>query len=517
MANLYYDLSRFLLPLLFAAYTIVSLFALPGYFRRKRGTKDAFQYITMFIMHLAAYLVIALQNQNVFYIIFFAIQEFVFIIILNIYKLIYPGFNRPLLNHIFALISVGLIMISRLSIEKAIKQFIILTISFGISLVIPKLIRTLKNLHKLTWIYAGAGGVLLAIVFVLGSVTNGSKLSYSILGITFQPSEFVKILFVLFLASILASGSEIKNILLSTAVCLVYVGTLVLSKDLGTAAIFFVTYLIVVFVATGKLRYLLGGSVLACGAALLSYKLFYHVKVRIIAWLNPFSDYTGKGYQISQSLFAISTGGWFGMGLCQGMPQSIPFVEQDFIFSAIAEELGVVFSLCFILCCVCVFLIGMSIAYHVKNRFYKYTALGISITYIFQVFLTIGGGTKFIPLTGVTLPLVSYGGSSIMSTIFMFAILQGISIIARSEAGLIEEEYEQADISDEDNDMSDDNSDSYSNKMEKVVSPVLKDNSSQSSGYFEEEQVEEFYYVTDSFLLNRADLYTLEVKLKKKV
>ena len=491
MANLYYDASRFLLPLLFAAYTVVSLIALPGYFKRKRVTKDAFQYIMLFLLHLCAYLVIALQRQNVFYLLFFAIQQFVFIVILNLYKILYPGFNRPLINHIFALISVGMIMLSRLSDEKAIKQFVIISVSLALSLVIPFIIRKFKMLRNWTYLYAGLSIGLLLIVCVLGTATNGSKISYAIFGITFQPSEFVKILFILFLASICARGVKLANIGIATLVCLINVGILVFSKDLGTAAIFFVTYLVVIFVASGKFRYLLGGILLAGGAAALSYKLFYHVKVRVIAWLDPFSDYTGKGYQISQSLFAISTGGWFGMGLCQGMPGSIPFVEQDFIFSAIAEELGIVFSLCFILCCVCVFLIGMSIAYHVQNKFYKYTAVGISITYIFQVFLTIGGGTKFIPLTGVTLPFVSYGGSSVMSTIFMFAILQGISIAARSEAGLIEEEIDE-ELEDE----------------ETISLDGLEE--------LEDDEDADFYLVTNSFLLPVSEEYSMTVKLKKK-
>ena len=114
------------------------------------------------------------------------------------------------------------------------------------------------------------------------------------------------------------------------------------------------------------------------------------------------------------------------MGLCQGDPKAIPFVEEDFVFSAIAEEMGVIFALCLILICVSCFMMFMNISMRIKEEFYRYIAVGLSILYIFQIFLTIGGGTRFIPLTGVTLPLVSYGGSSVLTTIIMFSIIQGL-------------------------------------------------------------------------------------------
>ena len=146
------------------------------------------------------------------------------------------------------------------------------------------------------------------------------------------------------------------------------------------------------------------------------------------AWQNPLAYIDKEGYQISQSLFAIGTGGWFGMGLCQGSPEKIPVVKNDFIFSAICEELGGIFAICLILVCMSFFLMIVNIALKIKKPFYKLIALGLGTEYAFQVFLTIGGATKFIPMTGVTLPLVSYGGSSIMCMILMIAIIQGMDI-----------------------------------------------------------------------------------------
>ncbi len=175
------------------------------------------------------------------------------------------------------------------------------------------------------------------------------------------------------------------------------------------------------------------GSVGGCGAAVLAYQFFSHVQVRVLAWKDPFSCIDDAGYQITQSLFAISSGGWFGLGLFRGTPASIPFVEADFVFSAVAEELGILFSMCMILVCISSFIMFMDIAVRLKDKFYQLIAFGLGITYIFQVFLTIGGGTKFIPMTGVTLPFISYGGSSVLTTLVMFLTIEGLYIIRQEE------------------------------------------------------------------------------------
>lgn len=171
---------------------------------------------------------------------------------------------------------------------------------------------------------------------------------------------------------------------------------------------------------------------------MIAYFLFSHVRQRVVAWKSPFSVYEGAGYQIVQGLFAIGAGGWFGMGLCQGSPEMIPFVKQDYMFAAICEELGGLFAICLILICMSMFLLVVNISLRIKKRFYKLIALGLGTEYAFQVFLTIGGVTKFIPMTGITLPLVSYGGSSVLSTIIMLAIIQGLYILREDEDEEIE-------------------------------------------------------------------------------
>ncbi len=168
---------------------------------------------------------------------------------------------------------------------------------------------------------------------------------------------------------------------------------------------------------------------------MIAYYLFNHVRVRVVAWQDPLAVFEREGNQVANSLFAIGTGGWFGMGLNQGMPNKIPEVKQDFIFSAVAEELGGIFAVCLILVCVSCFLMFLNIAMQMKDSFYKLVALGLGTIYGFQILLSVGGDIKFIPSTGVTLPLVSYGGSSLLSTLIIFAVIQGLYLFReRTEA-----------------------------------------------------------------------------------
>ena len=178
---------------------------------------------------------------------------------------------------------------------------------------------------------------------------------------------------------------------------------------------------------------------------MIGYKLFSHVRVRVQAFLDPFAAIDREGYQMTQSLFAIGSGKWFGMGLYQGTPSDIPFVESDFMFSAVAEELGGIFAICLILICLNCFLAFLKIAMDLDDTFYRLVAGGLAVMYIFQIFLTIGGGIKFIPLTGVTLPLVSYGGSSVLTTLLVFAIMQGLYMLRFTE----EKQQEKARIKEE--------------------------------------------------------------------
>lgn len=432
------EYSRYVITLLIILYTYES-FAVFRYAKEEqRKGIYARQCFLMFAFHFSCFVTICFETGDITYLFFYAFQQIMLYAFTVLYRMLYPKSNRLVSNNMSMLLCIGFVILTRLDMTKAIKQFIIVTGSLAIALVIPFFVHKFKLLKKMKWIYALAGVAALGIVMILGQTTYGSKLSYSIAGITFQPSEFVKILFVFYIASSLHEESGFFEVFTTAVVAAAHVISLVISKDLGSALIFFITYVLMVFVATRNYLYVLAGAIGGSGAAYVAFQVFRHVQVRVQAWRDPWSVIDSDGFQITQSLFAISSGGWFGLGLYKGTPKSIPFVETDFIFSAIAEELGILAAVSLILICVSTFLMVMDIASGTRDKFYQLIAFGLGVTYIFQVFLTIGGGTKFIPLTGVTLPFISYGGSSILTTIVMFAVVQGLQIIRREEEEALE-------------------------------------------------------------------------------
>ena len=445
MTNIIVELSKYLIILLMACYTFSCFSIFTKEYVEDEKRVLIMQNIVMFLMHFLAYMVMYLKMNEPKLMFFYAAQVVYFLAVILLYSLIYPTVSKLIVNNMCMLISIGLIMITRLNYGSAVKQFIFAVLGSVFGLVVPVIIRKVKSLIDWTYIYAGVGLGALTLVAVFAATSGGAKLGFEIAGIGIQPSEFVKILFVFFVASSLKKSTEFKNVVVTTALAAAHVLILVLSTDLGAALIMFVVYLVMLYVATQQPLYAVAGVGAGSFAAVIGYKLFAHIKVRVAAWKDPFATYSDGGYQVAQSLFAIGTGSWFGMGLCQGSPDLIPVAETDFIFSAIAEELGVIFALCLILVCVSCYVMFLNIAMEIRNRFYKLIALGLGTCYIFQVFLTIGGVTKFIPSTGVTLPLVSYGGSSMLSTMIMFGIIQGLYIIREDEEEeIIEKKRERA-------------------------------------------------------------------------
>ncbi|MCM1327537.1 MAG: FtsW/RodA/SpoVE family cell cycle protein [Bacteroidales bacterium] len=422
------ELSRYFIAIAMVIYTAACFYALFCDGDKKNTWVYRLQNTLMFFIQGLGFVDLLLISQDIQYLFFFAfIQIFLFAVIMLV-PMIYEEANRLLLNNMCMLLGIGLCMVARLSFQKAIKQYAIALISFVLSLFIPYLLGRIRFFKKFTWLYALLGITLLSVVLILGETSLGSKLSFSVAGITFQPSEFVKILFLFFLAGALWEDTSFLRILLTAVVAGVHVIVLVASRDLGSALIFFVAFVMIVFIASRNYLYLLSGVLGGGAAAYAAYLLFDHVKTRVLAWRDPWSYIDAQGFQITQSLFAIGSGSWFGMGLLKGNPKAIPLVDADFIFSSICEEFGVIFGICLILICVNIFLVIMKVAGCICDRFYQIIVYGIGIMYIFQIFLTIGGGIKFIPMTGVTLPFISYGGSSIMTTMIMFFIIQGIYI-----------------------------------------------------------------------------------------
>lgn len=433
MIDIIVNLSRYLFTIM------MLLFALQSFQFLKKRDEDDKKYIlrkqtmTIVFFNFFAFTVMYLQQLEFTMVIMLA--EIVgFVVILPIlYRIFYKKASLLLVNNMCMLLSIGFIMIGRLDFESAQKQLLMVAIGTAVSLLIPVFVRKVKLLKNMTWFYGIAGIVMLTTVLGLATITHGASLSIEIYGITFQLSEFVKITYVFFLAGVLRGKTDFKTVLMATIGAGTHVIILVLSRDLGNALVYFIAYVVVIYVATKNPLYgvgtLLGGAL----ASVVAYKLFAHVRLRVNVWKDPFADPAKAGYQTIQSLFGIAAGGWFGTGLFRGSPNTIPVVTKDFIFAAICEELGTIFAICLLLICMICFVLIVNIAMKMNNKFYKLIALGLGTQYAFQVFLTVGGSINFIPLTGITLPLVSYGGSSVISTIIMFAIVQGLYILREDE------------------------------------------------------------------------------------
>lgn len=438
MINLFTQISKYLNIVFIAFYTYYAfrVFSLADRDKKDRIYRKMKHIIYLF--HFVSYLVLFLNTGSFKVAGLYIAQVVAMLVIFSIYPWVYSNISKFLLNHMMLLLTIGYIMLTRLHFDKAMKQFAIATLSVVFCIVIPIIIEKLKKLQDFGWVFGGLGIVVLLSVLFFGVSNYGATNWISIKGFTFQPSEFVKIIFVFSIASLLSKRRDFKYVAVVTVLAAAHVLILVLEKDLGGALIFFITYLIMLYIATSQPLYFFAGLGAGSVASYLAYHMFNHVRVRVMAWKDPWKLIDNEGYQVSQSLFAIGTGGWFGMGLYQGLPTSIPVVDSDFIFSAISEEMGGFFAILLILICISCFLMFVTIAMKIQELFYKLLALGLSALYLFQVFLAIGGVTKFIPSTGVTLPLVSYGGTSILSSVIMFSIIQGLFIMNQDRNEKIE-------------------------------------------------------------------------------
>ena len=446
MTNLIVELSKYALILLMALYTCMTFLSFRCKTRKTSDFMLAEMTFIMLLIQFVAYLVLYLklgEREEIIY--YFGFQALFMILITILWRLFYKNIHSTILSNMCMMLSIGLIMLTRIDAEQSVRQFKIIMIAMILSMIVPVIIRKWKDCCKFDTVYGIVGILMLGAVLIMSAATYGANISFTVAGVTLQPSEFVKILFVFYVAGRYAKSTEFKDVLITTVLAAAHVLILVASTDLGAALLFFVTYLVMIYVATKKAIYCGAGLVGGCVAGFVAYHLFSHVQVRVMAWSDPWSCIDKEGYQVAQSLFAIGTGSWTGMGLAQGMPGSIPFVEKDSIFSAISEEMGGIFAICLILICMCMFLSFFNLAMKVKNKFYTYVAMGLGTMYATQVLLTVGGATKFIPLTGVTLPLVSYGGSSMLSTLLILAIIQGISLIIYDEERELEREKRRKD------------------------------------------------------------------------
>ncbi len=350
-----------------------------------------------------------------------------------------PGAD-PVLLPVTALLSgVGLAMVTRLDPSLAAPQTTWLFVGIGVLVLALALVPSLERLGRYKYTLMLGAMVLLLAPAVIGREINGAKLWIHVGSLSFQPAELAKILLVVFLAAYLAEFREVLSVstrkfmglnlprarhlgplVLMWAVSLI---VLVAEKDLGSSLLFFGIFLVMVTVATGRWSYSIVGTVLFAMGAVAAFYLFAHVRVRVDIWLHPFADAAGKGYQLVQSLFSIAAGGIAGVGLGRGLPTRIPFVATDFIFSAIGEELGLLGGVAVVACYLVLCFRGLATAVRARSDMASLTAVGLVAALGLQTFVIVGGVTRLIPLTGITLPFISYGGSSIVANFLLLALL----------------------------------------------------------------------------------------------
>lgn len=352
-----------------------------------------------------------------------------------------PAADPAILPICFALSSIGIAFVTRLAPDLAVRQvaWLVLGIIFMIAVII-----FMKNMdktanYKYTLMVIGLILLLSPLLPGIGNEIYGSRIWLSIGSFSFQPGEIAKIFIVLFLAGYLAQNREMLSVFthkvgpfkfpdLSTLLPLLIMWLLsmaivVFEKDLGSALIVYFVFLTMLYVASGKKFYLIVGLLTIAIGAVILFFFFSHVQVRVDTWLDPFADPTNTGYQLVQSIFSMADGGLFGVGIGSGLADSIPIVESDFIFAAIAEETGLLGAAGLLLLYLCFAIRGLVTAARAKSDVSSFIAVGLTATIVLQAFIIVGGVTRLIPLTGLTLPFVSQGGSSLLASFIAVGFL----------------------------------------------------------------------------------------------
>ena len=354
-------------------------------------------------------------------------------------RMLAPDADPVILPVVFLLSGIGIAFVTRLAPDLAENQVLWLFISVAAMIATLFFVRNLDKLADYKYTLGLIGVILLILPMIIGTEKNGSKLWLTFGGFSFQPGELAKILIVLFLAFYLASNREALSVtahrvgpfriprfrmllplFIMWGISLLIV---IFERDLGSALLFFMYFVVMLYVATGRWSYVFIAIVLLVIGFFFCYHFFSHVKIRVDIWLDPWTDAQNSGYQIVQSLYSIADGDLVGSGIGKGMPTLIPFVESDFLFSAIAEEMGLLGASAVIILYMLFCVRGFATAARAKSDSSAFAAVGLTTVIGFQAFLIIAGVTKLLPLTGVTLPFMSQGGSSLLSSFIIVGLL----------------------------------------------------------------------------------------------
>ena len=351
------------------------------------------------------------------------------------------GSDPAILPIVFALSGIGIAFVTRLAPELALNQVIWLFVGVAAMVLVLVFSRRLEKLanYKYTLMVIGFALLLSPLLPVVGTEIYGSRIWLSIGPLSFQPGELAKVVIVLFLAAYLSANREMLSVFtwrigpfrlpdirtLAPMLVMWVIALLIVifERDLGSALVFFFVFLAMLYVSTGKKFYLVVGVVLMALGCVGAYLGFSHVQVRVANWLDPFADPQGDGYQMLQGLFSMADGDLFGVGIGRGLAENIPVVESDFIFAALAEECGLLGASGVLLLYLSFAIRGYVTAARAKSDFSSMTAVGLTTTIVLQAFIIVGGVTRLIPLTGLTLPFVSQGGSSLLASFIAVGFL----------------------------------------------------------------------------------------------
>ena len=346
----------------------------------------------------------------------------------------YPDGDKFILIFTSVLAVVGIAMLYRIDRALAIKQLIWVSLGVVGYILLVVILPDLKSFAKYKKVYMIATLILMPLASIFGTVLGGAKNWIVIGGFSIQPSEFGKIALVLYLAAALI-GYESKNnikedfkqLVEPALVAMFSLGCMVLQADLGTTLIYFGISVAMLYAATGKKKYVYTCLGLSSLGAIVAYFIFPHVQNRVLIWRDLWDYAHGASYQIVEGLYSISAGGLTGVGLGQGHFDSLPVKESDMIYAVIAEEFGIIFAIGLMIIYFLLFYRGIRMAIINKDRFSQLIAVGFSTMIACQTLVIVGGIFSVIPLTGITLPIISYGGSSVLSIFFTLGILQKIS------------------------------------------------------------------------------------------
>lgn len=346
----------------------------------------------------------------------------------------YPNGDKFILTFSCLLVVIGIAMLYRINPKVAEKQLMWFLLSIVIYIIILKLFPDFRKFSKYKNLYMIFILIFMPMALIIGTEVFGAK-NWVIIGpVSFQPSEFGKIALVLYLSAALKeykagnnSKSNIKHLIQPALIVMFSLGCMVLQRDLGSALIFFGISITMLYIATGNKLYIITCLILSAIGSFVSYNIFGHVRQRVEIWRNPWAYAQDQGYQIVQGLYSISSGGMFGSGLGQGYPGFVPVNTTDYIFAIICEEFGMVFGIGIMIVYFLLFYRCIRTAFVTDDEFLQLNAVGFSAMIACQILVIIGGIFAIIPLTGIALPLLSYGGSSMLTMFFALGILQKIS------------------------------------------------------------------------------------------